>query len=152
MGRKTALAMMAAGAIAFGAGLYMHEKRFSNEAIWQRQRPKIERVFRDDGEAASAKYGELRTGLGRLEGSSLPERCRFEKRFEAVLENGSPEKAEEQIRREHFRPHPECDTISQIKESATSWHGMAGAAGLLVMLAGAASLVRSFFNRDRVRV
>lgn len=148
--RRTGFALMVAGAIAFSSGYMIHKQKFSSETIFQRQRPAIERIAIQNEELGEKRYRQLRTGLARVEKSSIPEKCRFEKTFQGKLENGSVEKAIELELRENYRPHPECDAVPQIMDASTQWHGWMGLGGLAGFLAGALVFIGSF--RKKVKV
>jgi hypothetical protein len=148
--RKTGFALMVAGAIALSSSYLIHKNKYSSEAIFQRQRPAVERIAIQDEELGLKRYRQLRTGLANLEKSSLPAKCRFEKDFQGTVENGSEEKALEMELRENYRPHPECDPVPQIMDASKEWYGWMGLAGVASLLAGALAFVGSF--RKKVKI
>ncbi len=148
--RRTGFALMVAGALALSSSYLIHKEKFSGEKIFQRQRPAIERIAIQDEQLGLKRYRQLRTGLARVENSSIPAKCRFEKDFLGTLENGSEEKALEVELRENYHPHPECDALPQIMDASTQWHGWMGMAGLGGLLAGALAFASSF--RKKVKV
>jgi len=141
---------MTIGVAALATGIYMHSEKYSNQAIWKRQIPVIERHIRarTSPEKNKAKYKELRDKLETL-GSSTPERCEFEQRFEAEIITGSKEKADDLFYKKNFEPFSDCKTIPQIKHSAGQWYGILGIVGAAVALWSALSLIASFANRRR---
>jgi hypothetical protein len=148
--RRTGFALMVAGAIAVSSAYLIHKDKFSSDAIFQRQRPAIERIAIKNDELGEKRYRQLRTGLARVEKGTIPEKCRFEKVFQGKLENGSEEKAIELELRENYRPHPECDATQQIEDASKQWHGWMGLGGIAGFLAGALVFIGSF--RKRVKV
>jgi hypothetical protein len=143
------LAFVAAGAIAMVASYYIHKAQFSNEAIFQRQRPAIE-IRLKEPEVANQHYKKLRSGLAAVEGAPLSARCRFDREFAGVLEHGSKEDAMEAALKENYTAYHECDAGPQIKEAATQWHGWLGIAGLISAVAGAISFLSSLRRRIRI--
>lgn len=148
--RRTGFALMVAGAIALSSSYLIHKNKFSSDAIFQRQRPAIERIAIKNEELGEKRFRQLRTGLARVEEGTIPEKCRFERTFQGKLENGSEEKAIELELRENYRPHPECDTMQQIKDASSEWHGWMGMAGIASFFMGALAFLGSFRKRIKV--
>ncbi len=146
MGRKGSVILMTVGALAIGAAVHVHQKEFSNESIWQRQRPLIERVSSGDREKTRLNYQKLRTSLTALNNSSDTERCKMENRFKLTLERGDAE-AQDEIMNGHYEPHSDCSLSSRLKKESTQEHGIVGMGGAAVFILGAISFIASFRRR-----
>ena len=144
MKKTTATLVMAAGIGGLGINVHDYATRFDNESIWKRQSMMVERYVRDVP-TKKAKLDDLRAGITSLDSSSSEERCRFEKRFEAVVVNkGDVKAAEADIAMKSFEPYAECKGGAQTGRLVYNYGTLASA---LALLAGAVSLMRNFFGK-----
>ncbi|MBU0532152.1 hypothetical protein KKB44_01530 [Candidatus Micrarchaeota archaeon] len=154
MRRGKAVVLLLAGGIVLGAEAHNQFTKFSDQQIWERQRPLIERAIRNP-EQRQSRINQLRNGLlefgGGLENSdreivaSGKERCIFETRFAALTETrGNEEAAEQLISNRNFEPFAHCEPEARFTRSATKWYSLAGAAAFFIGLVG---FVRSFGRR-----
>lgn len=140
MRRGTAVGLLLVGTIVVGAAAHQHITKYSNERIWGRQRPLIEKVCRSNPEK-QAKFGELRGMLDGLEGASNEQKCKAELKFVAMLDTkGDEEKAEKLIASKTYEPYAGCKPTAQLEHTATKWYSIAGLAAIVL---GAIGLIRS---------
>jgi hypothetical protein len=156
MSRFNSTVLLAAGALCVGIGTHNFVSKYSDQAIFQRQRGVIEKVYareaRAPGRDAAKKaeerraqrYGELRSGLAELNERDVPsagEHCRFEARFEKRLRTGSADAAAEEISREGIKPFEQCTLEGRAKEKDVSTFMVIG---VPLFLLGGVGLLRSF--------
>jgi len=143
MSRVKSVAVMVVSGAAIASSCYFHGERYSNSQIWKRQTGLIETTTSGKPKLNESKYRELRQKLTKL-GDSNDERCKFEQDFRIELLKGSKEAAELYKLKKSFDPYEECQTMPQLKETATRWYGWLGIAGAVLLFGSGISLLESF--------
>jgi hypothetical protein len=149
MKRTTAAALLIGGALTIGGSAHQHNNRFSNSAIFDRQKPLIERRLRRDPEQMQSAFRTLRTKLRRIDREDgdnvIEKKCRFETDFKALtIHDGDATKAKMHVQNQSFEPYEHCEPQSRLWDSATKWYSIAGVAAFVT---GAFSLIASAFRR-----
>ena len=154
MSRVKSLVFAGLGAAALSYGAYEYSTRFSDQNIWNKLQPRIERTFRMDArggrdrqlradERRTERLDSLRGGISRLGNSSMEERCRFVKEFSSGLLSSAPETLAEARRQETYAPGSECTPVEQAKDTTTLALGIGG---ISLFLIGIAGFIKSFFK------
>jgi hypothetical protein len=145
MKRTTAAVLMVVGATSVGLNIREHNTRYDNEKIWGRQMAIVERHISEPGVKAK-KSEELRAALSKIEPGARQERCRFEKKFEALtVKNGDAKAAEADLQMRSFEPYAECKQGGVSDVFGTKWYQ---AAFPVMFVVGLAGMIGSFFRKN----
>ncbi len=138
MVKKRVPIYLVAGAAAMLIAAHNYESRYSNEAIWKRQRVLIEARSKGPDEK-KANYARLRAALDYVEKKGEYgswERCATEIEFEESMRIGGGD-LKKAIEDRSFFPFAECKTSTRLMKSVKDqWYGWVGAVVFLLGVAG----------------
>jgi hypothetical protein len=142
--RTRMIAIAAVGAAALAYGVHDYRTRYSNENMWQKQKPAIGALAPDRAKVA---YETLREALLTAPESSRVQRCKLDVDFTAlVAHNMNAAAMRSEVETRSFEPYAECKPEGDLAREAKKWHNIAGLAALVT---GAVGFVLSLFGKRR---